>query len=145
MKEVINNYLASFNNWLGVIGFILTLITLAMTLNIRGKIEQTLGKQRFLQQREELISSFKNIRLKIADLDAEGERRKENVHISTAYVLDLRALTLRLTHLKIWKLADRLVFWRFIRRIAPKMHISGAELVMKIDEIIAIVESQAVV
>ena len=145
MKEVIDTYLASVNNWLGVIGFVMTMATLVMTLNIRGKIAQTLGKQRFLQQREELISSFENIRMKIADLDAEGERSKTNVHISAAYILDLRALTLRLAHLKIWKLADRLVFLRFIRRIAPKMHISGVELVMRIDEIIAIVESQAVV
>jgi hypothetical protein len=50
-----DSMIANLNNWLGVIGFVLTLATLAMTLNIRGKLSKTVDKQQFLKEREEIL------------------------------------------------------------------------------------------
>ena len=163
MKEII----ANLNNWLGVIGFVMTMATLFMTLNIRRRIEQTLGKQRFLQQREEVLGAFRDLRAqsyKIVDREEE-----------TTFLHNLRAITLRLEHFKIWSFSERVPihsltkrltkilsppsFWYRMRREmeVKKMAKRGCgmkanydrqvasanELVMRIDEIVAIVESHA--
>jgi len=125
-------------NWFSIFAFVITVFTLLMTLNIRSKIERSLGKQRFLQQRGRIVADFQALRSKIKCQNgdaADGESLEE-----------LRVLLLSLTHYRIWRLKDRLYLKQFIG-FASKVY-SGEkqsnckDLVMRIDEVVAIVKSQ---
>ena len=131
-------------NWACIIGFGITIITLLMTLNIRGKIDRSLGKQRFLQQRERIVADFTAVRNKLKYTEEDDSQARD------ACLLDLRALSLQLDHYRIWRLNDRLKLRQFIRFMSkaympdnPKVKISGKELVMRVDEIVAVVKAQA--
>jgi len=132
----------TFFNWINVFAFAFTLITLLMTLNIRGKIDRSLGKQRFLQQRERIVADFTAVRNKLK-LAGEDEQARD------VCLLDLRALSLQLDHFRIWRWNDRLKLKQFIRFMSkaympesPKAKITGKELIMRVDEIVAIIKSQ---
>ena len=131
-------------NWLCIAGFGFTLFTLVTTLNIRGKIDRSLGKQRFLQQREKIVSDFLAVRQEIA-LANDGGREELEPHL-----LELRALALQLSHYHIWHGKDAARLKQFIRYISkaympdkPGGKLSGKELIMRVDEIVAIVKAQA--
>ena len=123
-------------NWACIVGFVITLITLLTTLNIRGKIERSLGKQRFLQQRERIIFDFTALRTRIK---GGGEADAEALE-------ELRSLLLQMTHYRIWHLNERAYFKRFIAYLTKAYDgekKAGAKgLVMRIDEVVAIVRAQ---
>jgi len=134
----------TFVNWICVIGFAFTLITLLTTLNIRGKIDRSLGKQRFLQQREKIIAEFNAVRQKVKYADGADDQARD------ALLLDLRTLALTLSHFHIWRLGDRLRLARFIRFVSqafmpdkPGAKTCAKELIMRVDEVIAMVKAQA--
>jgi len=124
-------------NWLCIFGFAITLVTLLMTVNIRGKIERSLGKQRFLQQRATIVSEFTAVRNRIKG----GEK------MDSEALEELRALLLQLTHYRIWHMSERMQMKKFIgflsRAYSGEKRATGRELVLRIDEIIAVVKSQA--
>jgi hypothetical protein len=131
-------------NWACVIGFGITIITLLTTLNIRGKIDRSLGKQRFLQQREKIVADFGAARQRAKYADGADVQARD------ALLLDLRTLALQLSHFHIWRLGDRLKLRRFIRFVSraympdkPGAKASAKELVMRVDEVVAIVKAQA--
>jgi len=131
-------------NWVCLLSFAITLVTLLTTLNIRGKIDRSLGKQRFLQQREKIVADFTAMRRGVLQTD-EGDRQAME-----AFLLDLRALALQLSHFHIWHPADRRKVQQFIRFMSqaympdkPGEKVSGKELAMRVDEIVAIVKAQA--
>ena len=131
----------NFIDWITLLGFIITLFTLTMTLNIRGKIERSLGKQRFLQQREKLLQQLNVIRA--------GILRPDETDRLDARLLDLRALSLQLKHYSIWHMDDQRKLNRFIKYVAGAYNMDNGkspkvkELVMRIDEIVAIVKAQS--
>jgi len=134
----------TFVNWICVIGFAITLITLLTTLNIRGKIDRSLGKQRFMQQREKLVAEFNTVRSKVKYTDGADPQTRD------AVLLDLRTLALTLSHFHIWRAGDRLMLYRFIRFVSqaympdkPDEKVCAKELIMRVDEIIAMVKAQA--
>jgi len=131
-------------NWVCIFSFAITLVTLLTTLNIRGKIDRTLGKQRFLQQREKIVADFTAVRQNVLRTDEKDRPAME------PFLLDLRALALQLSHFHIWSPADRKMLQKFIRLMSqaympdkPGEKVSGKELVMRVDEIVAIVKAQA--
>jgi hypothetical protein len=112
-----------------------------MTLNIRGKIDRSLGKQRFLHQRERIVAEFAALRAKIKSI-GEGDAEAMN-----AGLLELRALVLQLDHFKIWRPDDRMKLHRIIgflkKAYDGKKHTTPKEIVLRIDEIIVVVKAQA--
>jgi len=131
-------------NWINVFAFAFTIVTLLTTLNIRGKIDRSLGKQRFLQQREKIVASFAAARQRLVRADENTGDAMDSI------LLDLRTLALQLAHFHIWRLGDRLKLKQFIRFVSqaympdkPSERVSGKELIMRVDEIVAIVKAQA--
>ena len=126
----------TIGSWASIICLVITLFTLMLTLNIRGKIERSLGKQRFLQQREKIVADFAALRAKIKALDKPDSEALE----------ELRVLLLQLTHFKIWHLKESAYFKRFIAFLTNvyngKKQTTCKELVMRIDEVVTIVKSQ---
>jgi len=123
-------------NWFSIFAFVITIFTLLMTLNIRSKIERSLGKQRFLQQRGRIVADFQAVRSKIkCQEEADGEVLEE-----------LRVLLLSLTHYRIWQPKDQLYLKKFIGFVSNaysgKKQATCKDLVMRIDEVVAIVKSQ---
>jgi len=150
-----NDIITNMDGWLGVIGFVMTIATLLMTLNIRGKIEQTLGKQRFAQQREDILENFASIRDDIINIRADD---CDIGGLPARFMYDLRALALRLIHFKIWKFKERGTLRRFIDYLNGRSAVKEVffestreredrrkikHLVRKVDEVIAIVDSHA--
>jgi len=168
MKEIINDYLAVINNWLGVIGFVITLATLAMTLNIRGQIEKSRGKQRFLEMRDGFLNDLTAIRLKLMAAEKTLRNPKEmlwtpaalydglqvsDAPVSEAVLLELHALAAKLLRLRIWKHDDQAFIRDIVRSIekgfsnkkgSENYHVSKNLLVI-INQLIAIVDAQSVV
>ena len=146
-----NEIIANVNNWLGIIGFIITLATLLMTLNIRGRIEQTLGKQRYIEQRDIILSKLQQIRTR---LNGEIDKNRNCLadDMPPSIFLDLRALILQLKRFKVWRKSDREELDRFIATLSSL--ISGTRsdnparlvvrLVLRLDVVIAIVEANSV-
>jgi len=131
-------------NWACIIGFAFTLFTLLTTLNIRGKIDRSLGKQRFLQQREKIVADFIAIRSSVIRVDENDRQAMEPL------LLELRAQALQLSHFHIWHWKDLQKLKQFIRYMSqaympdkPNVKLSGKEFVMRVDEIVAIVKAQA--
>jgi len=131
-------------NWVCIFSFAITLVTLLMTMNIRGKIDRTLGKQRFLQQRGKIVADFTAIRGGVLRADENDRQAVEPL------LLELRALALQLSHFHIWYWKDLRKLKQFIRFMSqaympdkPGGKIAGKELVMRVDEIVAIVKAQA--
>jgi len=123
-------------SWASIICLVITVFTLMLTLNIRGKIERSLGKQRFLQQREKIVAEFAAVRGKIKALDKpDGEALEE-----------LRVLLLQLTHYRIWHVKELSYLKRLIGLItnaySGKKQPTCKDLVMRIDEVVTIVKSQ---
>ena len=132
--------LQTMGSWASIICLVITVFTLLMTLNIRGKIDRSLGKQRFLQQREKIVAEFNTARMKLKY--AEGDEQAVS-----ASLLELRAMTLQLDHYRIWRSKDWLKLRKFIkffsRTYSGQKQATAKELMMRIDEIIVIVKSQA--
>jgi len=131
-------------NWVCIFSFAITLVTLLMTLNIRGKIDRTLGKQRFLQQRQRIVADFLAARDSVLRVDENDRQAMEPL------LLELRALALQLSHFHIWRWQDRGMLQKFIRFMSqaympdkPGGKISAKQLVMRVDEVVAIVKAQA--
>ena len=123
-------------NWASIFGFLITIGTLLMALNIRGKIEHSLGRQRFLQQRGQIVADFAAVRAKVKGAEeTDGEVLEE-----------LRVLLLSLTHYKIWHFKERMHLDKFIAFISlvysGQKRTTSNDLVMRIDEAVAIVKSQ---
>jgi len=74
MKEIINDCLAVINNWLGVIGFIFTLVTLLIALAMPGKLVRAMNKQKFLLERTEIIKKLSKCCI---DIKEQMGRRNE--------------------------------------------------------------------
>ena len=125
-------------NWASILGLIITIITLLMMLNIRGKIDRSLGRQRFLQQRESLLAQLTTIRQCIYE-DTNCNLDDELLH--------LRELMLQLVHYRIWRLSDRYKFKQIIGSLTKtyngQKRTSRKAYVMYIDEVIAMVKAQA--
>ncbi|MCL2531789.1 MAG: hypothetical protein FWE40_06500 [Oscillospiraceae bacterium] len=129
------NYLG---NWASILGLIITVLTLLMMLNIRGKIDRSLGKQRFLQQREGLLAELTEIRTCVrenADCDLDE------------HLLHLRELLLQLVNYRIWRIGDRLKLRQIISSLTKtyngQKRTGRKAYVMYIDEVIAMVKAQA--
>lgn len=121
-----------------ILGFFIALITLMAALNIRGKIDRSLGKQRFLQQKEHVLAQLTDIRARILNND-------ESVSLENL-LLHLRELMLQLTNYRIWRATDKLKFKRYIGYLSKAYNgakpRSRKELVMRIDEVVAMVKAQ---
>jgi len=131
-------------NWACIIGFCITIFTLLTTLNIRGKVDRSLGKQRFLQQREKIVADVTALRRKIAYAGGDGAQDMD------AILLELRTLAMQLTHFHIWRWQDRRKLKQFIRYMSeaympdkPGAKSSAKALIMRIDELVALVKAQA--
>ena len=129
-------------NYLGatasILGFFIALFTLVAALNIRGKIDRSLGKQRFLQQKENVLGQLMDIRARI--------RSNEEMMNLDDLLLHLRELMLQLTNYRIWRASDKLKLKRYIDHISKayngQKQCSRKEHVMRIDEVIAMVKAQ---
>ena len=125
-------------NWASILGLIITIITLLMMLNIRGKIDRSLGKQRFMQQRENLLAEISAIRKCIYE-DAACDLDEHLLH--------LRELLLQLVNYRIWRMSDRLKLKQIITSLTKtyngQKRTSRKAYVMYIDEVIAMVKAQA--
>ena len=134
----------AFINWINIVALAITVVTLLTTLNIRGKIDRSLGKQRFMQQREKIVGEFNAVRQKVKYADGADAQARD------AMLLDLRMLALQLSHFHIWRMGDRLKLYRFTRFVSqaympdkPGEKVCAKELIMRVDEIIAMVKAQA--
>ena len=134
----------TFINWVNIIALAITLITLLTTLNIRGKIDRSLGKQRFLQQREKIVAEFNAARQKVKYADGADAQSRD------AVLLDLRTLALQLSHYRIWRAGDHLMLYKFTRFVSraympdkPSEKACAKELIMRVDELVAMVKAQA--
>ena len=134
----------TFINWVNIIALAITVFTLLTTLNIRGKIDRSLGKQRFMQQRERIVAEFGAVRQKVKYADGADAQTRD------AVLLDLRTLALTLSNFHIWRAGDRMKLYRFIRFVSqaympdkPGEKVCAKELIMRVDEIIAMVKAQA--
>ena len=134
--------LDNLGNIAGIAGFLIAFLTLCATLNIRGKIDRSLGKQRFLQQREKLVTELSELRAAIRCVDGSDDRAGLD-----DLLLSLRELTLQLSHYRIWRISDRLKFKQYIGFISKayngQKQCSCKEHIMRIDEIVAMVKAQA--
>jgi len=121
-------------------GLVFSLATLLATLNIRAKIDRSLGKQRFLQQREILLNQLVRIRQNIRCMD-------ENDCDLDDLLLNLRELLLQLVNYRIWRPVDRIRLKQFIDFLSKtyngQKQCSCKEHIMRIDEIVAMVKAQA--
>jgi len=57
MQELI----PTLSDYLSIIGFLITVVTLVMMINIRGKLSKTLDKQQFLKDRNEILKNLAGI------------------------------------------------------------------------------------
>ena len=133
----------TFMHWINIFGFAFAVVTLLTTLNIHGKIDRSLGKQRFLQQRDKIVAEFTDLRRRAAGA-AEGGDAMD------AILLDLRGLALQLSHFRIWRWQDRRTLRAFIRYVSqaylpdkPGEKASCKALIMRVEEIVAMVKAQA--
>ena len=124
-------------NLASISGLVIACLTLLATLNIRGKIDRSLGKQRFLQQREALLAQLAVIRKCIyenADCNLDDQ------------LLHLREVMLLLVNYRIWRMTDKLKLKRYIDYLSKAYNgakpRSRKELVMRIDEVVAMVKAQ---
>ena len=124
-----------------IIGLGITLITLCMMLNIRGKIDRSLGKQRFLQQRNRILIELTEIRAAIRCIEGGDRAGLDEL------LLKLRELLLQLEHYRIWRPSDRLKLRQYTQFISKayngQKQCSCKEHVMRIDEVVAMVKAQA--
>jgi len=131
-----------FANIASIAGFLIAFLTLCATLNIRGKIDRSLGKQRFLQQREKLVAQLSELRTAIRCVDGSGDCTGLD-----DLLLNLRELILQLSHYRIWRIGDRVKFKQYISFISKayngEKQCSCKEHIMRIDEIVAMVKAQA--
>jgi len=125
-------------NWASILGLIITIITLFMMLNIRAKIDRSLGKQRFLQQRENLTAELMTIRKSVHE-DPSCNLDDELLH--------LREIMLQLVNYRIWRMGDRMKLKQIIASLTKtyngQKRTSRKAYVMYIDEVIAMVKAQA--
>ena len=124
-----------------IIGLGITLITLCMMLNIRGKIDRSLGKQRFLQQRNRIVMELTELRAPLRGMEGGDREGLDEL------LLKLRELLLQLGHYRIWRPSDRLKLKQYTQFISKayngQKQCSCKEHVMRIDEIVAMVKAQA--
>jgi len=124
-----------------IAGFIIALLTLCATLNIRGKIDRSLGKQRFLQQRNRIVMELTELRAAIRCMEGNDHSGLDEL------LLRLRELILQLGHFRIWRLSDRLKLRQYTQFISKayngEKQCSCKEHIMRIDEIVAMVKAQA--
>ena len=137
-----DSLLSSVGNWASILGFFITVGTLTMALNIRKKIEQTLRRQRYQQQRGRILLDIKTIREQIYGAQEYEKPAKE---YPSQTILHVRELVLQLYYFKLWRYSEgwrmkQLV--RLLEQASSKASKSTAkDLLMALDEIIAIVES----
>jgi len=128
----------NLGNWASIFGLVITMITLLAMLNIRGKIDRSLNKQRFLQQREKILAELFDIRA--------GIRGGDNAGLDDL-LLHTRELMLQLANYRIWRFGDRLKFKQFISFISKAYNgdkqCTRKEHIMRIDEVVAMVKAQA--
>jgi len=133
------DYLGS---WASILGLIITIITLLMMLNIRSKIDRSLGRHRFLEQRETIITELNELRESIRCGGDYGNELDE-------LLLRLRELLLQLANYRIWRISDRVRLEQSIRFLSKTYNgqkkCSCKEHVMRIDVIIAMVKAQAAI
>jgi len=124
-----------------IAGFVIALLTLCATLNIRGKIDRSLGKQRFLQQRNRIMMELTEIRAAIRCIEGDDCTGLDEL------LLKLRELLLQLGHYRIWRLSDRFKLKQYTQFISKayngQKQCSCKEHIMRIDEIVAMVKAQA--
>ena len=144
-----DSFVAHVSDWLSIAGFFITLVTLFMTLNIRGKIEQTMRRQRFQQQGDRIYLKLKRIR---DEVHQSNEYDKPVRKFPSPTLLCLRELTLQLIYFKLWNRSEHQRMRRFVHQLEqaaspkaafplPKKY-TAKDLIMGLDEIIAIVESR---
>jgi len=131
----------NLGNIASIAGFIIALLTLLATLNIRGKIDRSLGKQRFLQQRNRIVMDLTEIRGAIRCIEGDDCTGLDEL------LLRLRELILQLGHYRIWRMTDRLKLKQHTQFISKayngQKQCSCKEHIMRIDEIVAMVKAQA--
>ncbi|MCL2195237.1 MAG: hypothetical protein FWB76_04730 [Oscillospiraceae bacterium] len=131
----------NLGNWASVLGLIITVITLLMMLNIRSKIDRSLGKHRFMEQRDVIITELNELREAIRCGGDYGQLDEQ--------LLRLRELLLQLANYRIWRPSDRVRLEQHIRFLSKTYNgekkCSCKEHVMRIDVIIAMVKAQAAV
>jgi len=139
-----DSVLSSIGSWASILGFFIAVGTLLMALNIKSKVEQSLRKKQYQQQRGRILLNIKRIRDEVYNAQ-EYERPVKDFPSQT--ILNIRELVLQLYYFNLWKLIERQHMKRFVRLLeqasSRTSKTTAKDLVMGLDEIIAIVESHA--
>lgn len=139
-----DSVLSIVGSWASILGFFITIGTLLMAVNIKKKIEQSLRRKQYQQQRGRILLNIKEIRDGIYDAQEYNRLVKE---YPCQTILNIRELVLQLYYFKLWRWGEErrmLEFMKLLEQAAGRTSKSTAkDLVMALDEIIAIVESHA--
>jgi len=140
-----DSFITSMANWTSILGCLISVGTLLMALNIRKKVEQSLRRKQFQQQRGRILTNIKQIRSEIYDAQ-EYDRLVKDYPSQT--ILDMREQVLQLVYFRLWRRSEERRMQRFATLLAestaakPKKY-TAKDMLMALDEIIAIVESHA--
>jgi len=137
-------FLWSAGSWASILGLLISVGTLLMALNIKGKIEQSLRKKQYQQQQGRILSSIKQIR---DGIYAAQEYDRPVREYPSQTILNIRELVLQLYYFKLWKRSEERRMRNFVKLLeqsaSKASKATAKDLVMAMDEIIAIVESHA--
>jgi|GEM_PF-6606531 len=141
-----DSFIASMANWTSILGCIVSVSTLLMALNIRKKVEQSLRRKQFQQQRGRILLDIKQIRGELYEAQEYDRLIKE---YPAQTILNIRELVLQLFYFKLWRLSEERCMQRFVTlleestaAVKPKKY-TAKDMLMALDEIVAIVESHA--
>jgi len=141
-----DSFITSMANWTSILGCLISVSTLLMALNIRKKVEQSLRRKQFQQQRGRILLDIKQIRGELYEAQEYNRLIKE---YPAQTILNIRELVLQLFYFKLWRLSEERCMQRFVTlleestaAVKPKKH-TAKDMLMALDEIIAIVESHA--
>jgi len=136
-------FLWSVGSWASILGLLISVGTLLMALNIKGKIGQSLRRQRYQQQSGKILLDLKAVREQIY---GAREYEKPAKDYPSQTILHIRELVLQIYYFKLWRYGEERRMKQLVRLLeqaaagrAPKT--TAKELLMALDEIIAIVES----
>ena len=140
------SFITIIANWTSILGFLISVGTLLMALNIRKKVEQSLRRKQFQQQRGRILMNIKQIRSEIYEAQ-EYDRLIKDYPSQT--ILSMREQVLQLVYFRLWRRGEEQHMQRFAKlleeataAVKPKKY-TAKDMLMALDEIIAIVESHA--